>query len=88
VNIADGDTLVLTALKRAEDGDGLILRFYEWAGRSGTAHIRPPVGVVGASTTDLMERADKASALIKDGAVSLSYTPFSIDTLKVSFPAP
>jgi hypothetical protein len=35
----DSQNVVLTALKKSEDGDGLILRFYEWAGQNGKREV-------------------------------------------------
>ena len=50
------ENLVLTAMKKSEDGDSLILRFYEWAGRQTQAQIAVPAGAKSATETDLMER--------------------------------
>ncbi|EQD59150.1 protein containing Glycosyl hydrolases 38, partial [mine drainage metagenome] len=41
-----GNNVVLTAVKKAEDADGLILRFYEWAGQDGKVQIEAPKGAV------------------------------------------
>jgi alpha-mannosidase len=49
------ESLVLTALKKTEDGDGLLLRFFEWAGKSGEANIVLTEGAVTARLTNLME---------------------------------
>jgi len=52
------ENLVLTALKKAEDGDGLILRFYEWAGKKTDAQIEVPAGATSATSTNLMEKPE------------------------------
>jgi alpha-mannosidase len=36
--------VVLTALKKAEDCDALIFRFYEWPGKEGEVRIQVPEG--------------------------------------------
>ena len=48
--------VVLTALKKTEDGNGLILRVYEWAGKNGTVELHVPPGATGATVTNLMEQ--------------------------------
>ena len=52
------ENLVLTAMKKSEDGNSLILRFYEWAGKDTTANITVPEGASGATVTNLMEKAE------------------------------
>ena len=49
---------MLTAMKKAEDSDALILRFYEWAGKSGEVRISVPAGAAGATLTNLMEQPE------------------------------
>ena len=50
------ENIVLTAAKKAEDDDSLVLRFYEWAGKETDAKLRLPAGAEKASETDLMEK--------------------------------
>ena len=47
---------MLTAVKKAEDTDGLIFRLYEWAGKNGEVEINLPPGAKSATMTDLMEK--------------------------------
>ena len=49
------DNVVLTAVKKAEDANGLIFRVYEWAGKDATAEFHVPPGATGATVTNLME---------------------------------
>jgi len=76
------DTVVVTALKKAEDDDGLILRFYEWAGRETDVHLQFPAGAQSASDTDLMERPI-AGLTVQDGSVTVHTKPYEIKTVKV-----
>src|SRR5208283_4230622 len=86
------DNLVLTAVKEAEDGDGLILRFYEWAGKEVDAKLALPAGAQSAEETDLMERPLGTSAIgaasLQDGAVTVHTKPYEIKTVKVKFALP
>jgi len=81
------DNLVLTAVKKAEDGDGLVLRFYEWAGKEVDAKIALPPGAQSAEETDLMERPIGAAS-VQDGAVIVHTKPYEIKTVKVQFTLP
>jgi len=82
--------LVLTAMKKAEDGDGLILRFYEWAGQKTEAHIEVPSGATAAYATNLMEKIDEDAAqrdLVhrQGGNINLTVEPFSINTVRIDY---
>jgi alpha-mannosidase len=79
--------LVLSAVKKTEDGDGLLLRFYEGAGEAGTATLMLPRGVASATLTDLMERPLGAALAVKGDAVEVPYTPYAIVTVRVAFAA-
>jgi alpha-mannosidase len=78
------DNVVLTAVKNAEDNDGVVLRFYEWAGKEGDVYIQLPPGARSASETDLMERPTGALA-IQNGSTTIHTKPYEIKTLKVQF---
>src|ERR1017187_7259602 len=49
------ENVVLTAVKKAEDANGLIFRVYEWAGKESTVEFHVPPGATGATVTNLME---------------------------------
>ena len=78
------EDLVLTAMKRAEDGSGLVLRFYEWAGKEVDAKLVLPGGAESASETDLMERT-MGPLPVQNGAVTVDTKPYEIKTIKVQF---
>jgi len=78
------DNIVLTALKKAEDGDALILRFYEWAGKESDVTLQLPAGAQSASETDLMERAIGPLPLQND-VVTVHAKPYEIKTVRVQF---
>ena len=74
----------MTAVKKAEDDNALILRFYEWAGKQGDVAIQLPPGATSASETDLMERPS-GNLSISNGEVKVLTKPYEIKTVKVQF---
>ena len=87
----DAQNVVLTALKKSEDSDGLILRFYEWAGQNGTVKWSVPEGVVSATATNLMEKAEGAPlAVAADSsrslqAIQVPVHPYEIVSLRFDY---
>ena len=81
------ETVVLTALKKAEDDNGLIFRVYEWAGKSGDVQFHVPKGATGATVTNLMEKAEGDALRIDGDTVTAPIHPFEILTVKVNYPA-
>lgn len=79
--------VVLTATKKAEDDDSLILRFYEWAGKESDVKIELPPGAQTASDADLMERP-QGDLSLQNGTVTVHTKPYEIKTVKVRFALP
>jgi len=87
---AEGSGVVVSAVKLAEDGDGLIVRLYETDGRATEAVLGFSARVLGTPRavreTDLLERPLKAStARLKNGAVRVRLPARGIVTLQVGF---
>jgi alpha-mannosidase len=82
-----GENVVLTAVKKAEDANGLIVRFYEWEGKDGAAEIRVPPGAVRASVTNLIEE-DAGAPLSFSGptTVKVPVHPFEITSVRIDYP--
>jgi alpha-mannosidase len=80
----DAENVVLTAIKKAEDDDALIFRFYEWAGREGPVRLTLPAGATQAFETNLLEQSDRELP-IEAGAVTVATKPYEIKTVKVKF---
>ncbi len=78
------DNVIVTALKRAEDEDALVLRFYEWAGKGGEVTVQLPPGVESAIDTDLMEKPI-GTLTVHDSSVSVPTKPYEIKTIKARF---
>jgi len=80
------DNVVLTAAKKAEEEDALILRFYEWAGKETDVKLQLPAGAETASETDLMEKSF-AKLSIESGSVTVHTKPYEIKTIRIQFAA-
>ncbi len=78
------ENVVLTALKKAEDDDALIVRFYEWAGKEADVKLQLPPGADSAAETDLMERP-LADLPLQSGSATVHTKPFEIKTVRVRF---
>jgi alpha-mannosidase len=83
---APDENIIVTALKKAEDDNALVLRFYEWAGKDGEVQLQLPPGAQSAAETDLMERPIGALPL-QMGVVKLHAKSYEIKTVKVQFSA-
>jgi alpha-mannosidase len=79
------ENVIVTALKKSEDHNDLILRFYEWAGKSGDVNLQLPPGAMTAEETNLMEKSIGPLKLRND-TVTVPTKPFEIKTVKVEFP--
>jgi alpha-mannosidase len=79
------DSVVLTAIKKAEDDETVVLRFYEWAGEQSNVKLQLPQGAESATETDLMEMPIGAGLSIQNGAASVPTRPYEIKTVKIRF---
>jgi alpha-mannosidase len=82
------ENVVLTAVKKAEDADGLIFRVYEWAGKQSTVEFHVPPGATGATVTNMMEAPEGAPLAVTGDVVKAPIKPYEILTIRVSYPAP
>lgn len=79
------DNVVLTAVKKAEDDNSLVFRFYEWAGTSGEVKLQLPAGASSATETNLMEKPIGSALPLQGSVVTTPTNPYEIKTLKVRF---
>ena len=82
----DGLPLSLGSLKRAEDGEGLILRLHEPHGNRGRATLRFPIPLTRSDRVNLLEESVEGPAPVVagDGAmVHLDVRPFEVVSLRV-----
>jgi alpha-mannosidase len=80
------ENVVLTAVKKAEDANGLIFRVYEWAGKESTAEFHVPTGATGATVTNLMETPEGNPLAISGDVVKVPIHPYEILTIRVDYP--
>jgi alpha-mannosidase len=76
--------VIVSALKKAEDGNALVVRFYEWAGKQGDITVQLPPGAESAQETDLMEKP-LGSLPVTSGTVKVQTKPYEIKTVEVRF---
>ena len=79
--------MVLTALKKAEDSNGLIFRVYEWEGKSGNVEFHVPQGATGATVTNLMEKPEGTMLKVESDTVIAPIHPYEILTVLVNYPS-
>ncbi|WP_390410601.1 alpha-mannosidase [Lacticaseibacillus jixiensis] len=72
--------VALDAVKQAEDGQGLIVRFHDYTGARQTFALQPQFAFAGVEETNLME--EKTGAVDLD---QLSFRPYEIKTLRFRF---
>jgi len=85
------ENVVLTAMKKAEDSNAVILRAYESAGTSAIARFHVPTGALSAIVTNLMESTDTPGAGPLDvtgDIVKVEIHPYEILTIRVDYPSP
>jgi len=75
--------LVLDTIKRAEDGNGLVLRLYEPSGARGSARLEVALPATSAARCNLLEDRAGDPVAFRDGTLELAYRPFEIVTLRL-----
>ena len=85
--VLEPENLIISALKKTEKEDALIIRFFETDGRSCRARMKLPPQITSVKLTNLLEEdlADQDAILIKKGRLELNVEPFEIITLKMRF---
>nr|WP_252263570.1 glycoside hydrolase family 38 C-terminal domain-containing protein [Paracidobacterium acidisoli] len=81
------DDVVLTAMKKAEDSDGLEFHMYEWAGRAGNVALHVPPGATSATETNLMENPEGSALPVTGNVVTLPIHPYEILAVRVDYPS-
>jgi alpha-mannosidase len=81
---SDNRNVIIEAIKKAEKGDGYIIRAYE----SGNTHAETTLNfrdaLKSAFECDMLETEEKALA-VKNNGLKCKFTPFEIKTIKVLF---
>jgi alpha-mannosidase len=77
----DKPGVTLEAVKRAEEGNDIVVRLVERLGQNQTVRLRAPGRVSAAADCDLLER-EQRSLEVRDGELTLNLTPFEIRTIR------
>ncbi|HZS49092.1 MAG TPA: alpha-mannosidase [Blastocatellia bacterium] len=78
--------VIMTVVKKAEDDDALIFRFYEFAGRQTQVKIQLPDKAASALETNLMEKQGRPLTLGSNGReITVQTGPYEIKTVEVMF---
>lgn len=78
----DSDHVVLDTVKKAEDGDDLIVRLYECYGARGRFRLTLPASITKASVCNLLE-VESVSLAIEDHTVVVAIKPFEVISLRL-----
>ncbi len=82
------ENVVLTAMKKTEDGNALLFRFYEWAGKTSEVQLTVPAGATSATMTNLMEQPEGSPLTVtRDSKVTVPVHPYEIVSVRVDYPA-
>jgi alpha-mannosidase len=79
--VLDARGTMISTVKRAEDGDALIVRLYEYAGRGETVRLSVPDGFRNAHSVNLLERQPQGLKT-RDGRVTVDMAPFKLATVR------
>lgn len=80
------ENVVLTAVKKAEDDNGLIFHAFEWAGKSSDVTFTVPPGATAATETNLMEKSVGSPLPLSGNKVTIPIHPYEILSLRVDYP--
>ena len=72
-------------MKRSEDGKGLVMRFFESAGKGGNVTLTVPPGATSATVVNLMEKPEGQALSVTGDKVTVPVTPYQIQTVRVDY---
>ena len=85
LELMDGTTAVLSGVKRAEDGSGLVVRLYNPAGKPTEAALRfPRATVKAAQATDVLEQPEDGAVSASGDTVRVKLAGFAVQAVKVT----
>jgi alpha-mannosidase len=77
------DNLIISAIKKAEDNDDIILRFFETAGLACKAKLKLPPQISQVTVTNLLEHDQDSVDIANDHMLELDVSRFEIITLRL-----
>jgi alpha-mannosidase len=75
--------VIIDTMKRAEDGNGIIVRMYECHGARGVARLKLALPFNHATFCNILEQ-EIGRARLKGGEIEIPYTPYKIVTVRLS----
>jgi alpha-mannosidase len=79
----DAPNVMVTTVKKAEDGDAWIVRLYDWEGKAGDVTLTFPFEIASAEVTGIME--DPGKPVTPNGkSVTFPVGAYAIETVKVA----
>jgi len=75
--------VTIETIKRAEDGDGIILRLYESQRRRGQVHVRAGFAVEAAWETNLLEE-NQSELSVENDSIQIHLRPYQIMTIRIT----
>ena len=79
------DNVILSALKKADEGDGAILRFFETTGDITKARIKLFRKIKRAVLTNMLEEEEQNLSIQDSKEMTIEMQPFEIVTVKLEF---
>jgi alpha-mannosidase len=83
----ENKNVTMTAVKKAEEGNALIFRMYEWAGKASEVKLHVPAGATYFVETNLMEKEEGAHNPVAGDLVTIPIKPYEILTVRVGYPS-
>jgi alpha-mannosidase len=74
--------VIVETIKRAEEGDGIILRLYESQRKRGPVQVRLGFAVESAWETNLLEE-DESELSVENDSIQLNLRPYQIMTIRL-----
>ena len=86
LKVGGAANVAISGIKQAEDGKGLVMRFYETAGRPATVSISPlpALGVLDGTAIDLHEEATGEVTPREGNEIFVSVPPYGIRSVRLA----
>ena len=79
----DKRNVVLETVKKAEDGDGIIVRLYEVENARTKVTLYCADAILSAEETNLLEQPAESAIDVKENEISLTIKPYEIRTIRI-----
>ena len=80
----DNKNVILETIKRAEDGDGVIVRLYEVENKTTDVTVKTALNITEVVETNLMEeKVEEGAVSVNGNEFSFRIKPFEIKTFRI-----